>query len=964
MLNLFLINLFIGPYRVSELLSELDRGAISSAWYVSPTVFDDDVESGKLENFVDTGKWNPIQDMFQLKLQTLFPGKAMYSPAEISVKTLHLLQLLADLHKSANSKGVPFYPIPMSKKLMSDPDHLSIFSQLLLSNDAKVVVAAADLLRSLVEFNTQANSKLYLTGAFFFSCRYTGNNFAPISFLFQATHLQQSFHDAAASVARELPIHVRSVLGNILPQAMITMLHNYGPDRFATIFTGDFDTPEVIWNSELRRHLVELIDQHLGEFPARLRQFTLDKYEYCPIPKIHYGALDKDLYVHEYYLRNLCDEVKFPEWPIAEPLILLREAIERWRSEMSKNVIDTAVLDAKKLLKLDNKYDNAGLRKAYKALARQYHPDKNPNGRDMFEKIHIAYELLASEELQVNETNLTNVVLLLKTQIIVYRRFPKAIGDQKYPAFPLLISVLRIPTVDPPVEGVDAELIVAGTKLMYYTCVVSPRNTLEFVKFASVSKLLDIVLYATEAYQVQQTQTLGSELLFYAMKTFTAVSQIETGRAEILKLCPLFTKTIYSLLSLHKTLPIVVEHCIEVIARCCSLTELQISFVEAGVLWRLIPFLLAYDGTLNTNYADENQRTLHNQSSSNMHAITATKALGRLGGYMYDDLKSANNDTVKNMLKNLLTEPLSKLLRSRRPWDLLNALNENVEKVTKIWNVGMRQELLAFVLQIDSKRSNETTVEEDEQVASEFMFSALRDELCIGGVYVRIFNSTLETKDIDDPSIFCKELIKYISNRIKLSEQSKFASSALDNVHLDYAIEALRNSAEVLDYIPHDIAKHIDGIDVVFKLLEQPPDSPSFLSAVQLLAILCTTTEIIVAVSKSEPPCLWKLLRCICTVGVPATSFAWTAAESIASNAEGLDALLKAGSIIQLLGVLIGVIGYTKVFQSRISAISLLGKFLWNPVKGSDASNLLRRLISLLFFKKINFFCFMLNNTF
>ena len=68
---------------------------------------------------------------------------------------------------------------------MSNPEHLSIFSQLLLSNDSKVVETAAVLIRSLVEFNIHANNKLYLTGAFYFSCRYTENNFLPLARLFE-----------------------------------------------------------------------------------------------------------------------------------------------------------------------------------------------------------------------------------------------------------------------------------------------------------------------------------------------------------------------------------------------------------------------------------------------------------------------------------------------------------------------------------------------------------------------------------------------------------------------------------------------------------------------------------------------------------------------------------------------------------------------------------------------------------
>ena len=56
----------------------------------------------------------------------------------------------------------------------------------------------------------------------------------------------------------------------------------------------------------------------------RLRQFSLASYDFCPIPRIHYVGLNKEIYVHEYYLRNFCDEAKFPNWPVGEPLVFLR----------------------------------------------------------------------------------------------------------------------------------------------------------------------------------------------------------------------------------------------------------------------------------------------------------------------------------------------------------------------------------------------------------------------------------------------------------------------------------------------------------------------------------------------------------------------------------------------------------------------------------------------------------------
>ena len=167
----------------------------------------------------------------------------MYGPAEIAAKGLNMLTQICDVHRASNFKGVPFYPIPTSKRIMSDPEHLAIFATLLLSNNHVVVESACNLIRGLVEMNAAANSKLYLTGVFFFGCRYTGNNFQTLAKLFDVTHLKQSFHDAASSVAMDQPLWMKSVLGPMLPPAMIAMLVNYGAERFASIFTGDFDTP-------------------------------------------------------------------------------------------------------------------------------------------------------------------------------------------------------------------------------------------------------------------------------------------------------------------------------------------------------------------------------------------------------------------------------------------------------------------------------------------------------------------------------------------------------------------------------------------------------------------------------------------------------------------------------------------------------------------------------------------------
>lgn len=56
--------------------------------------------------------------------------------------------------------------------------------------------------------------------------------------------------------AKGLDIVQRSVLGSMLPEAMVCYLENYEAERFSEIFLGEFDTPEAIWSSEMRSDLV------------------------------------------------------------------------------------------------------------------------------------------------------------------------------------------------------------------------------------------------------------------------------------------------------------------------------------------------------------------------------------------------------------------------------------------------------------------------------------------------------------------------------------------------------------------------------------------------------------------------------------------------------------------------------------------------------------------------------------
>lgn len=91
----------------------------------------------------------------------------------------------------------------------------------------------------------------------------------------------------------------------------------------------------------------------------------------------------------------------------------------------------------------------------------KYHPDKNPEGRDMFEKVNKAYEFVSSKENRllkfclriwyhhssVDGPNPENIVLILKAQSILFKRFPEVLQPYKYSGYPMLMITIQVATM-------------------------------------------------------------------------------------------------------------------------------------------------------------------------------------------------------------------------------------------------------------------------------------------------------------------------------------------------------------------------------------------------------------------------------------------------------------------------------------------------------------------------------------
>jgi hypothetical protein len=97
-----------------------------------------------------------------------------------------------------------------------------------------------------------------------------------------------------------------------------------------------------------------------------------------------------------------------------------------------------------------------------------------------------------------------------------------------------------------------------------------------------------------------------------------------------------------------------------------------------------------------------------------------------------------------------------------------------VEKADIIWNVGMREQLEALLVKIEQERPDDAIRTPDEELlpVRDFCYEALKGELSIGGVYVRVFNK--EGKGalscVPDPPLFARAVIDFVARSMNGSE--------------------------------------------------------------------------------------------------------------------------------------------------------------------------------------------------
>ena len=125
----------------------------------------------------------------------------------------------------------------------------------------------------------------------------------------------------------------------------------------------------------------------------------------------------------------------------------------------------------------------------------------------------------------------------------------------------------------------------------------------------------------------------------------------------------------------------------------------------------------------------------------------------------------------------------------------------------------MREELLEFSKTQDQRRT-QLLCEHDLKSTDTFSFSALRNELCVDGVYVRVFCNCAVLADVENPSNFGKELLIYLRNALSSCYPNKSSIEReaflqlpdIEKGHVDMVVEALCVLTDAAAYVLSDIS--------------------------------------------------------------------------------------------------------------------------------------------------------------
>lgn len=297
--------------------------------------------------------------------------------------------------------------------------------------------------------------------------------------------------------------------------------------------------------------------------------------------------------------------------------------------------------DAYEILELGSEIspDENKIRKAYFKLAQKYHPDKNPEGREIFEKVNKAYEFLCSAVKIKDGPDPENIALILKAQCILFKRYSDVLQPYKYAGYPMLIKTIQMETKDEQLFSKKDGLLANATELAYQTIKCSALNAEELRRENGLEYLNEAFsrcVNMLSQFSKDEATDMPVQVCSHIAQCFSAAAQFDLCRQKMLVL-PNMIKDLCRCLY-FKNLPGLCMHAAEAASAFAPDQPLQNALHQAGVLVHLLFYMFNYDFTLEEGGV-ERAKESNQQEVANHLARTCVRACARLAGF-YEPEKS------------------------------------------------------------------------------------------------------------------------------------------------------------------------------------------------------------------------------------------------------------------------------------------------------------------------------------
>ena len=404
------------------------------------------------------------------------------------------------------------------------------------------------------------------------------------------------------------------------------------------------------------------------------------------------------------------------------------------------------------------------VRKAYFKMSMKYHPDKNPEGRDMFEKVNKAYEFISSKDTKGNDggPQTENLVLILRGQSILFRRFKAELKPYKYAGYPMLMTTISRETEDENLFSNSVDLLAAACELAHLTVACSNLNAEELrrnngidVLAKALQRCISVIGHKTS------DDEMAVKVCTHIARCFTAACFFEGCRERMTEV-PTVSKDICRCLWFEGA-PMLTKAAMECVGALSQETFLQNHLLQSGVLWHLMLRLFNYDFTLDESGVEADEST-NKQLFFNNHAKMSCVCLAKLGGWGSQTGAGATpkNPAIQGAVSAMLTPYLADQLAAKDAKKVLKEINSNTENPYLIWDNGTRAELTDYL-----EKQQEEQIKSgasDPGFGSDFKFSVFEDELKLAGVFVRIYNEQ-PTFTLRNPREYCTALLNFLGSQ-------------------------------------------------------------------------------------------------------------------------------------------------------------------------------------------------------